>query len=62
MKEVERFRRPEQLQLFEPPRQIPLWRDLPTDIRRRVTELLARMFEDQVHVSVARKQEEDHDE
>ena len=52
MKESERFRRPEQLQFFDPPKSVPAWKDLPPKTRRRVTRLLARMFEQYVHLRV----------
>ena len=46
MTKIQRLRDPEQLQLFEPPKRLPAWRDLPTKIRRRVTDVLARMFDE----------------
>lgn len=50
MRKIDRFRRPQQLQLFEPARCLPEWRNLPAETRRRLTELLARMFEEHVRV------------
>lgn len=45
MKTIDRFRRPQQLDIFEPPRILPSWRELPPETRKTVTKLLARMFQ-----------------
>ena len=44
MGKEERFRRPEQLNLFHPPRIRPSWRDLPGPVRQRVVELMGKML------------------
>jgi hypothetical protein len=56
MKPVERFRLPRQLDLFEPPRRLPVWSDLPKETRRRVTEQLARLLEGYIRAHVAEKE------
>jgi len=62
MQDVDRFRRPQQLCLFEPPKILPTWRNLPLDTRRKVTQLLAKLLEDYSRLSNTEKQRGESDE
>ena len=55
MKKIDRFRRPEQLLLFDPPKRRPVWTDLPQRVTERALELLVTMLEDHVQERTARK-------
>ena len=46
---------PEQLQLFQPPRVVPVWNQLPSDVREEVKKHLSRMLRE--HREHDRKEE-----
>jgi hypothetical protein len=46
MKDADRFRHPQQLEMFEPAKTLPLWSHLPPNTRKIVMELVAKMLED----------------
>jgi hypothetical protein len=46
MQDLKRFRRPEQIYLFQSPRILPSWKELPADTHQAVTQLLVKMLRD----------------
>jgi hypothetical protein len=44
MKTQDRFRQPEQLNLYHPPRRLPRWKELPSEVQQNVIGLLVQMF------------------
>lgn len=46
MTDIDRFRRPEQLELFHPPGRLPEWMGFPAAVRETATQLLEQMFRD----------------
>ena len=44
MKTQYRFQRPEQLNLFHPPRRLPQWKEMSNDVEQNVIDLLAQML------------------
>ena len=46
MKDLDRFRRPEQPLLFDPPRVLPTWVTLPPTVRLAVTRVVVKMLID----------------
>jgi len=56
MSNAGRYRRPEQLFLYQPPRILPVWENLPPQIRQTVTKLLVKMLRDhQMHRTLTRE-------
>ena len=49
MRAVDRFRRPEQLNLYHPPRRLPRWKKMPSQIRQDVLGLLVQMLYEHYH-------------
>ncbi len=39
-----RFRQPEQLNLYHPPRRLPQWKNLPSEVQHNVIGLLVQML------------------
>ncbi len=63
MKNQDRFRRPEQLNLYHPPRRLPQWKELPSEVQKNVITLLVQMLCDHNHrVHCAARQGEAEDE
>jgi hypothetical protein len=63
MQAIDRFRRPEQLNLYHPPRKLPRWKQMPRKVRQDVIGLLVQMLHDHYHlVHCAVKQGEVEDE
>ena len=44
MQTKDRFRQPEQLNLYHPPLRLPRWKALPNDVRQSVIWLIAQML------------------
>ncbi len=51
---MRRRRLSEQMILFDPPRRLPRWERLPGDVRREVTQLVAKMLRELPARPVAR--------
>jgi hypothetical protein len=49
MKTQDRFRRPEQLNLYHPPRRLPRWKEMPSEVQQNVIGLLVQMLCDHYH-------------
>jgi len=47
MRAQDRFRRPEQLNLYHPPRRLPRWEEVPSEAQQDVIGLLVQMLSDQ---------------
>jgi hypothetical protein len=55
MRTQDRFRQPEQLNLYHPPRRLPRWKQLPSEVQQNVIGLLVQMLSDhylRVHCTV----------
>lgn len=56
MQTKDRFRRPEQLNLYHPPRRLPRWKALPNETRQSIICLIAKMLGkhyDRVHCTAS---------
>ncbi len=49
IKTQDRFRQPEQLNLYHPPRRLPQWKELPSEDQQNVIDLMVQMFCDHYH-------------
>ena len=58
----DRFRRPEQLNLYHPPRRLPRWKQMPSHVRQDVIGLLEQMLSDHYyrgHCTATQREVED---